>query len=50
MYVCMYVCMYVVYRGVESLCMLLTTNKMPFDLATKKCKSKYCHHLKTGFI
>ena len=31
-----------VYRGVESLCKLLTTNKVPFDLPTNECKSKYC--------
>ena len=31
-----------VYRGVESLCKLLTANKEPFDLPTNKCKSKYC--------
>ena len=39
-----------VYRGVESLCRVLTANKMPFDLPTNECKAKYCHHLKTGFI
>ena len=31
-----------VYRGVESLYKLLTTNKVPFDLPTNECKSKYC--------
>ena len=31
-----------VYRGVESLCKLLTANKVPFDLPTNECKSKYC--------
>ena len=31
-----------VYRGVESLCKLLTANKLPFDLPTNECKSKYC--------
>ena len=31
-----------VYRGVESLCKLLTANKVPFDLLTNECKSKYC--------
>ena len=31
-----------VYRGVESLCKLLTTNKVPFDLPTNECKSQYC--------
>ena len=30
------------YRGVESLCKLLTANKVPFDLPTNECKSKYC--------
>ena len=30
-----------VYRGVESLCKLLTANKLPFDLPTNECKSKY---------
>ena len=29
-------------RGVESLCKLLTANKVPFDLPTNECKSKYC--------
>ena len=31
-----------VYRGVESLCKLLTANKVPFDLPTNEYKSKYC--------
>ena len=31
-----------VYRGVESLSKLLTANKVPFDLPTNECKSKYC--------
>ena len=31
-----------VYGGVESLCKLLTANKMLFDLPTNECKSKYC--------
>ena len=31
-----------VYRGVESLCKLLTANKVHFDLPTSGCKSKYC--------
>ena len=31
-----------VYRGVESLCKLLTANKVLFDLPTNECKSKYC--------
>ena len=31
-----------VYRRVESLCKLLTANKVPFDLPTNECKSKYC--------
>ena len=31
-----------VYSGVESLCKLLTTNKVPFDLPTNECKSNYC--------
>ena len=31
-----------VYCGVESLCKLLTANKMLFDLPTNECKSKYC--------
>ena len=31
-----------VYREVESLCKLLTANKVPFDLPTNECKSKYC--------
>ena len=30
------------YRGVESLCKLLTANKVPFDLPTNECKSQYC--------
>ena len=30
-----------VYRGVESICKFLTANKVPFDLATNKCTSKY---------
>ena len=30
------------YRRVESLCKLLTANKVPFDLPTNECKSKYC--------
>ena len=30
-----------VYRGVESLCKLLTANKVPFDLSTNESKSKY---------
>ena len=34
-----------VYRGVESLCKLLTANKVPFDLPTNECKSKYCPSL-----
>ena len=29
-------------RGVESLCKLLTANKVPFDLPTIECKSKHC--------
>ena len=28
--------------GVESLCKLLTANKVPFDLPTNECKSKCC--------
>ena len=39
-----------VYRGVESLCRLLTAKKMPFDLPTNECKWKHYHHLQTGFI
>ena len=31
-----------VYRIVESLCKLFTANKLPFDLPTNECKSKYC--------
>ena len=31
-----------VYRGVESLCKLLTANRVHFDLPTSGCKSKYC--------
>ena len=31
-----------VYRGVESLCKLLTANKVLFDLPTNECRSKYC--------
>ena len=31
-----------VYHGVESFCKLLTANKVPFDLLTNECKSKYC--------
>ena len=31
-----------VYRGVESLCKLLTANKVLFDLPTNDYKSKYC--------
>ena len=31
-----------VYRGVESLCKLLTANKVHFDLPANGCKSKYC--------
>ena len=31
-----------VYHGVESLCKLLTANKVPFDLPTNGCKSKCC--------
>ena len=31
-----------VYRGVESLCKLLTANKVLFDLSTNECRSKYC--------
>ena len=31
-----------VYRRVESLCKLLTANKVPVDLPTNECKSKYC--------
>ena len=27
-----------VYRGVESLCKLLTANRVPFDLPTSECK------------
>ena len=34
------------YRGVESLCKLLTANKVPFDLPTNKCKSKILSILK----
>ena len=30
------------YRGVESLCKLVTANKVPFDLPTNECISKYC--------
>ena len=30
------------YRRVESLFKLLTTKKVPFDLPTNECKSKYC--------
>ena len=29
-------------NGVESFCKLLTANKVPFDLLTNECKSKYC--------
>ena len=32
----------VLYRGVESLCKLLTADKVPFDLPTNECKSNYC--------
>ena len=35
-----------VYRGVESLCKLLTANKVLFDLPTNECRSKYCPSLK----
>ena len=38
-----------VYRGVESLCKLLTADNVPFDLPTNECKSKSVH-LETGFI
>ena len=31
-----------VYRRVESLCKLLTTNNAPSDLPTNEYKSKYC--------
>ena len=34
-----------VYDGVEFLCKLLTANKVPFDLPTNECKSKYCPSL-----
>ena len=34
-----------VYRGVESLCKLLTVNKVLFDLPTNECRSKYCPSL-----
>ena len=30
-----------VYRRIESLCKLLTANKVPLDLPTNKCKSNY---------
>ena len=29
------------YHRVESLCKMLTANKVPFDLTTNECKSKY---------
>ena len=35
-----------VYRGVESLCKLLTANKVPFDLPTSECKIKILSILK----
>ena len=35
-----------VYRGVESLCKLLTANMVPFDLPTNECKSKILSILK----
>ena len=38
-----------VYSGGESMCRLLTANKVPFDLPTKASKSDTVH-VKTGFI
>ena len=42
-----------VYRGVESLCKLLTANKVPLDdlrFTNKQVQIRNTVHLKTGFI